>query len=96
MSCTFKNDKSPTGLARVGWIMGCDVKFKKKTCGKIYPPNLWTKESQYKLSLQVKDGGTWKWVTLKARFDSLDEAKSWTKENWNKIMEKFDLHFAED
>lgn len=96
MICTFKKDTAPTGLARVGWAAGCDVKFKKLICGRIYPPNNWLKESQYKLALQVKDGDTWKWVTLKARFNSLNEAKAWCNANWNQIMQKFELHFREE
>lgn len=96
MTCTFKNDTAPTGLARVSWTKGCEVKFKKKVCGRIYPPSLWTKEGQYKLALRVKNETSWRWVELKARFDSLSEAKEWCKENWGKIMEKYDLHFQEE
>lgn len=95
-TCTFKNDTAPSGLARVGWIKGADIKYEKKSCGHIVPPSHWTKETQYKVSLQVKDEISWKWVTLKARFDSLDEAKDWCKANWENIMQKYNLHFRED
>lgn len=30
MSCTFKNEAAPSGLSRVGWSMGCYIKFNLK------------------------------------------------------------------
>lgn len=97
-TCTFKNDTPPDGLMRVGWQMGADIKYEKKICGHIYPPSRYTEEYNYKVSLMVhtEDMRDWKWITFKARFPSLKEAKQWCKDNWQVILQKHDLHYLED
>ncbi len=34
----------------------------------------------------------WKWIQMKMRFSSLDEAKKWIRDNNDKIQQTFNLH----
>lgn len=39
---------------------------------------------------------TWRWVTLKAKFESLQGAKDWLNENFLLITNKYRFHVRED
>jgi hypothetical protein len=39
---------------------------------------------------------SWTWTTLKARFDTEEQARAFVSENIEKIKDKFDLYFSKD
>jgi hypothetical protein len=92
---TFKTDK-PTGRYRSFDSDSHYIKLKKKMVGII------TSKPPHKIRLMViKDGinikdnnpnSTWKWITLKAEFNTVDEAKEFLKRNFNGINQKFKLY----
>lgn len=96
-TCTFKNDTSPKGLARIGWTQGADIRVQKTICGQILPPNHWgiARQENYRVGLMVLNGLSWEWVYLKVQHKSLEDAKVWCKNNWEGIVEKYPLHFQE-
>lgn len=94
---TFKNSPKSTGLARVGEGSSCEIKLKKKQVGRIYGGS-WNQDD-FKVMFVIKDASEycgWKWITFKARFDTFEAAKNFVKENYNAIVEKYDLHSFED
>lgn len=95
---TFKLEKSPGGLAAMGWNASAYIKWGGQTCGMISAPHhLYSKgDYTYKVRLMVADGDSWRWVQLKNRFQDMSTAKSWVKEKWPAIAEKFSLHFLPD
>lgn len=75
------------------------IKLDKKVVGWI------NDEPPYKIRLSVikqdilEDGHPncpWKWITLKAQFSSLQEAKTFLNDNRETIQSKYPLHFEED
>lgn len=91
---TFKADP-PTGRYRSFHKTFHEIKFEKKVVGQII------EESPYSLRLMVEkndineDGNTncsWKWITFKAKFESLDKAKIWINEKRDSIRSQFRFH----
>ena len=97
---TFKNQPKETGLASVGNPNPqTDVKFEKKLCGLISPPNWQSKGRLYTIMLSIKnvDSSTgWSWITFKKRTETLQEAKEWLNTNCDAILIKYELHFPEE
>jgi len=86
---SFKYIPFPTGLAGVGYSKrSINIKVNKKVVGCIDAPNYNTPDNLYRLRFQVikkdinEDGNpncTWRWMFLKKKFETSDEAKEYTK-----------------
>ena len=90
---TFKTEH-PTGRYRAFNCCYHYIKLKKKQVGSI------SDESPHEIRLMVikldimEDGNpncTWKWITLKNKFTSLDEAKKFLNINFTSINERWKL-----
>lgn len=95
MKFTFRKHKAETGLAAVGYSRrSVDIKHKKMVVGTIYAPNWSTKDGKWGLSIMVEDSDCkcgWKWVHLKHRCDTEEEAREFLKENLESILEQNNL-----
>jgi len=91
---TFKNHPKETGLARVGaGTPAIGIKYAGAEVGAIYFNNSWS--SNRDIGIQVRlmapkestheSPCKWKWITLKEKFSSGDEAKAFLNENFEKI-----------
>lgn len=43
-----------------------------------------------------EDPNRWNWITLKKNPTDEAEARQWLKDNWTKIISKYDLRQSED
>ena len=105
MKVTFKKYPRETGLASVGNSQqSVNIKVDKKVVGIIHAPNWQTVDHKWSLSFSViKDtpddnpNCDWKWIFLKARFDTEEDARSFVIRNIDKLAEKYKFHyFVED
>ena len=91
---TFKTNK-PTGRYKSFYKPTYEIKLKKKIVGAI------TSEVPHQIRLRIikKDimedknpNCSWKWITLKKEFNSVDEAKAFLKENYERIVNQLNLY----
>ena len=97
---TFKKEPYPTGLASVCFTPSTCIRTKRGfSVGTIYPPSDFRAEKNWRICLALTDNEEkcgFKWITLKARFDTEPEARTWLNENYAKITERYDLYQMED
>ncbi len=92
---------SPTGpyaSFNHAWV---DIKQNKKVIGSInYAKYLNPKPEDvegFQIGLMIKGSPKnnpncpWRWIHFKRKFDKIDEAKQWVKENWEKICNTYEL-----
>lgn len=101
---TFKKGKKETGLAAIAnSYQTTNIKYNKKHCGYIYPPN-YRSDKKWTISLMVvkneifKDNNPnckWKWISLKADFKTEEIARKMLIENWEKIIERYPLYLMD-
>jgi len=92
MKFTFKKEPKETGLASVGApYPNVLVKFNKLVVGQIIAPTWRDKDHKWMIRLMFKDGESWKWRTVKDRFDNELDARNWLQERVETIS-KWDLH----
>jgi hypothetical protein len=96
MNFTFKTEH-PTGTYRSFYPDRHVIKLNKKEVGRINE-----KSFQIRLAVEKEDPSksdnpncSWRWVSLKKEFVSLNEAKEFLKNNYSAIVEKFKLHYFE-
>jgi hypothetical protein len=98
MKFTFKTIKS-TGKYKSFFANQNIVKLNKKEVGSI------DDSAPFKVRLQVEKDDilndknpncSWKWITFKKEFISLDEAKEWLNNNADNIISNFKIHYSED
>jgi len=91
---TFKTNK-PTGRYKSFFKATYDIKLKGKVVGAI------TSKAPHRIRLEIikKDimedknpNCLWKWTTLKKEFNSVDEAKAFLKENYERIVNQLNLY----
>lgn len=84
---TFKIHRT-TGRYRSFDRSCMDIKLDGKQVGGVYEM-----DDNYEIRFIVKSGKHpgWKWVTLKKRATSFDEAKQFLRENFKSINEKLEL-----
>lgn len=91
----FKLDARPTGLARVGFKRGAQIKASKKWVGNIVQ----AEHGVFKIRLMVqpKDPteGAWKWVTLKHTASSMEDAQDFVRRNWETLLDIYTLHMID-
>lgn len=98
MKFTFKKFEKETGLRAVGAARGCYIKLNKKEVGNI-SNNGWRGDGKFRITLTVKDEGEkcgWKWIKLKATFDSEDEARQFLNENIDELLSRYSFQYFED
>lgn len=96
MKFTFRKGEKPTGLGSIGNPYPfTDIKLDRKQVGNIVPPNWRTADNKWAITLRVtapdlpaEANRSWKNVTLKARFDSEPDARSFIIRNAEKIIAK--------
>lgn len=87
MKFTFKANK-PEGRYRSFFSTSHVVKVKGKEVGLISED---PKEFKWKIQLMVEEGTSFKWVTLKARFDNVPLAKEFLNGKSEQIFKQFKL-----
>lgn len=61
----------------------------------IVEPNSLYGTHKYTILLAVQSGDdNWKWITLKAKFDTSEEAEEFCHKNYSQIVDKFDLYMG--
>jgi hypothetical protein len=87
-----------------------DIKLNRKITGSIMEvrtlgPDKKEDEGKFLLRLMInkKDpmedknpNCSWRWITLKRRFESAEEAKQFVLDSGERLMQQFDLHCLED
>ena len=78
-----------------------DIKVGKQKCGAIYEisRNEWAIRFQVIKDDIMEDGNkncTWKWITLKYKGKTADEAKQWVQDNFDLIQGRYNLYFWKD
>lgn len=106
MKFTFKKGQKETGLAGVGHpYPKTKIKHNKLVVGYINPPTWRTKDNKWCVSIAVQKPVTkeepcsFKWGTVRARFDSEPDARTWVTENLGTVLVKCTLilhHFKKD
>lgn len=101
MTITFKKEAKLTGLAAIAHpYQSVDIKVNKKVVGYIAAPNAFTDDlwivmfRVWKTDNDKKENCSWKWVTLKQKFDTEEEARIFIKENEEKIL-KLNLYYED-
>lgn len=103
-SVTFKKHPQETGLAGIGHPNPLvDIKINKKVVGLIVGPSWKTPDNLWRVRFTVKKDHPdenpncdWKWMQLKIKFETEADARTWAKENFKGISEKYTLHYLED
>lgn len=91
---TFKSYPRPTGLERIcSGQPSIQIKLKKKQCGTIHSPTWRDIDNDWKIMFMIKsnDHPGWKWITLKARFKTSDEAKLFLNEKVDVILNAYPI-----
>ena len=103
MKFTFKTHKA-TGRFRAFQSDSHDIKLKGKVVGAITDTKR-SEDDKFKIRFMVKKGEKyndnntncdWMWVQLKRKFETLDEAKEYLRENTEEIAKTLTLHYHED
>ena len=92
MKFTFKTEK-PTGRYRSFFSENHDIKLKKKKCGSIVD-RTWDIRLIVLKDDIMEDGNAnceWKWITLKKKSESLQEAKDWLNVNFISLNQKYKI-----
>ena len=104
INVTFKLHKRETGLRAVGFsTRGADIKIKRRTFGTINAPNWQTPDNCFTVSIMImcrtdeerEKHGAWRWITFKARHDSMDDAKQWINYHLVSLMEKYTFRYMD-
>ena len=82
---TFKTEKS-TGRYASFYPDTHHIKYNKQEVGAI------SDKSPHSITLRIVDGNSWRWITLKGEFKSIDEAKEFVSKNFDAILAKWDLY----
>ena len=75
-----------------------DIKLKAKKVGYIAEPAHFSKEQGYGISFAVKKDPTreqpapFKWVSVKKRFSSVEDAKAFLVEHFDELIKELDLY----
>lgn len=97
MAFTFKKEPKETGLAAVGNPNSdTQIKLKKKQVGYIAGPSWNSKDSLWHVRFAVSEGKSFKWVKLKAAFETEPAARAYLTEHFERITKSFALHPLED
>jgi hypothetical protein len=97
MNFTFKTEKS-IGRYRSFSPDTHLIKLNKKEIGRIEdsePFKIRLAIEKVNINEDKNPNCPWKWVTLKKESKSLDEAKSFLKENYSRIIEIYNIHYFE-
>lgn len=96
---TFKKVPKPTGLAAIRASNRTEIKYKKKECGMIDGPSWRVGDDFYRIRLIIEKEVTkeepcpFKWVTLKAKFETEKECREYLIEKWEAILKDLKIYF---
>lgn len=99
MKLSFKKEKAPTGLARIGaGLPSIAIKADKLEVGYIDFPSYSSVRNEISIRFAVYPDGydTWKWITLKYKPKDEADARQFIKDNWELLTTKYKLHQFED
>jgi len=90
---TFKTEK-PTGKWKSFYNPSHDIKLDRMVCGHIDPKDFSIRLCIIKddINEDLNPNCSWKWVTLKKKSSSLQEAKDFLNENFELITSKYRIH----
>lgn len=97
MKLSFKNGARPTGLSSVGNpYRSITIKGDGKDVGSIRMNNSNAAnpkgDNKYHIWLHVKTEDSFKNITLKAKFDTENDAKNFITEHWQSLIERYPIH----
>lgn len=96
MPFTYRKQPRETGLRGiVEPYPKTDVKLKKLLVGHINPPSRYNGD-KWNVSLAVKEGTNFRWITFKAKFEDEPEARVWLDTRSESIIKTYDLYQFED
>ncbi|MAO08101.1 MAG: hypothetical protein CL596_05245 [Alteromonas sp.] len=81
---------APTGRYRSFENSYWDIKIKGRQVG-----NIWEKDygTYFRIGLMVKKGDGFKFIYLKAKPKTIEKAKDFLNRNFDRILERYDLHY---
>lgn len=96
MAFTFKKRPKATGLARVAERSDTtEIRIKGKLVGLISVPRLFEDNVRVRLMVKCEEHPGWKWVALKAGFETEGDARAKLNEKFDYMVKTFDLHHQE-
>lgn len=97
MTFTFKKRPRATGLASIGEKKAqTEIRHKGKLVGLIEVPLMFEDNTRIRFMVKCEEHPGWKWVYVKAGFDTEEAARVTLKAKYQYIIDKFDLHHQED
>jgi len=101
---TFKKEPRETGLAGVGAGEMTTIKLNKKDCGLIAKDGWRNQWENWKIVIAVEksevesEGSNCKWKNIQfiQRFKTQPEARVWLNNNFEKINDKYTIHYYDD
>lgn len=100
MGFTFRRHKLATGLFAVGHTEAdVDIKLDRMVVGIIYAPSWQTKDHKWSVNFMMEGNDDnpncdWRWMAVKERFDTEEQARQWVKDRADKIK-KWKIHREE-
>jgi len=96
----FKKHPKETGLYAVGHpFSAVDIKVNGESMGIIYPPSWQTEDNRWSIGFTVLKkeldddlNCKWKWIHIKKRFDTENEAREFVKDNIETINKNYVLY----
>ena len=100
---SFKKQARETGLRSVGNpVPSVDIKINKKVIGYLSAPTWQTKDNKWGINFSVvkpepdeNPNCKWKWIAVKTRFETENEAREFVKENIEAISKRYTLYSLE-
>lgn len=98
---TFKKN-IPTGKYKSFETESHEIKIKRKLVGHINQPSHFSNEEDFYVMFSIKKEATknspasFKWITLKRRFKTADEAKTFLNKNFERLTKQFDLYYFDN
>lgn len=90
---TFKKQPRATGLARVAErSTSTEIKIKGKAVGLIDVPLMFDDNVRIRFMVKCDEHPGWKWVKLKAGFDTESDARVMLNNKFDYIQANFDLY----
>jgi uncharacterized alpha/beta hydrolase family protein len=96
LNVSFKTER-PTGRYRSFDSSSHYIKLNKRKIGTIHP-DTWQISLMVMKTDKITDDNRncpWRWITLKRKSNSLEDAKAWIQTNISRLVENYEFHFGE-